>query len=226
MVLIPENELAAMCREYGIEITHEEYALYERYISMVLEKNKVMNLTRITEPYDVSVKHILDSLIPFVYSPPFGRTADVGTGAGFPGAVMKIHDPSLDVTLIDSLRKRIDFLCEVSEATLPMECVHIRAEDAGRGELREHFDTVAARAVAALPVLCEYCLPLTKPGGKFIALKTPSEDAGECEALISELGGRLSLQKDYTLPDGEKRRLIVIEKVTSTPSRYPRKKIR
>ena len=210
----------------GVPLSTCQAERLERYFHILIERNKVMNLTRITEPYDVSVKHILDSLIPFVYSPPFGRTADVGTGAGFPGAVLKIHDPSLDVTLIDSLRKRIDFLCEVSEAVLPMECVHIRAEDAGRGELREHFDTVAARAVAALPVLCEYCLPLTKTGGKFIALKTPSEDAGECEALISELGGQLSLQKDYTLPDGEKRRLIVIEKITSTPSRYPRKKIK
>ena len=121
---------------------------------------------------------------------------------------------------------RIDFLREVSAVTAPMECIHIRAEDAGKGELRESFDTVTARAVAALPVLCEYCLPLVKEGGQFIALKTPSEDAGEYEALISELGGRISLQKDYVLPDGEKRRIIVADKVTPTPTRYPRRKIK
>ncbi len=225
MVIIAKKEFDTLCEPYGITVNDEEYAVYDRYISMLLEKNKVMNLTRITEPAEVSEKHILDSLLIFRYSQiNSGESViDVGTGAGFPGVVMKIHDPSLDITLLDSLRKRIDFLANVAENTYPMKCIHSRAEDAGRGDMREKYDVACARAVAAFPVLCEYCLPLVKVGGRFISMKGPNEDIDPLQAEI--FGGKVTDDRKYTLPCGDERRIITVEKVAETPKKYPRRKI-
>ena len=225
MNIITKAELSALCAPYGLTIGDTEYEMYDRYIGMLLEKNKVMNLTRITEPAEVSEKHILDSLLIFVHSQVKSgeKVIDVGTGAGFPGVVMKLHDTSLDVTLLDSLRKRIDFLKSVSESTCPMTCIHSRAEDAGRGDMRETFDIACARAVAAFPVLCEYCLPLVRVGGRFISMKGPNEDIEPSQAEI--FGGKVITDESYTLPCGDERRIITVEKVCETPKKYPRRKI-
>ncbi|MBQ5311897.1 MAG: 16S rRNA (guanine(527)-N(7))-methyltransferase RsmG [Oscillospiraceae bacterium] len=214
-----------LCAAYDIRMTDEEYSMYERYTGMLLEKNKVMNLTRITEPEQVSEKHILDSLLIFRYGIVGENKSviDVGTGAGFPGVVMKIHTPSLEITLLDSLRKRIDFLKEVSENTYAMNCIHSRAEDAGRGEMRESFDIACARAVAAFPVLCEYCLPLVKVGGVFISMKGPGEDIDT--SVVSVYGGEVVKDERYTLPCGDERRIITVKKTAETPKKYPRRKI-
>ncbi|MBQ3918197.1 MAG: 16S rRNA (guanine(527)-N(7))-methyltransferase RsmG, partial [Oscillospiraceae bacterium] len=170
-MIAERTEFDRILAAYGLSVTDEEYDLLERYTDMLVEKNKVMNLTRIVTREDITVKHILDSMLIFRYAdiPEAGTVVDVGTGAGFPGVVMKLHRRELDITLMDSLLKRMNFLKEVSDATLPMECVHSRAEDAGRRKYREVFDCACARAVAAFPVLAEYCLPLVKVGGVFVS---------------------------------------------------------
>ncbi len=189
-----------------------------------------MNLTAITEPEEVAVKHFIDSLLAYEEADFTGKTlADVGTGAGFPGVPLKIYCPSLKVTLIDSLGKRLKFLQQVIDE-LGLEnitCEHLRAEDAGRDKrFREKFDLVTARAVARLSVLSEYCLPLVKKGGKFVALKGSkyAEEIAEGEAALKILGGKLLSSEPVKLPgldDG--RAIIKIAKTKPTPAQYPRK---
>ena len=161
--------------------------------------------------------------------PQGGSLIDVGTGAGFPGIPMKLIRPDIKLTLLDSLAKRLGFLSEVcSSLGIEAELIHGRAEDLGRLELREKFDVATARAVARLSVLCEYCLPLVKPGGSFLALKgSPAEADAEAEAAargIGLLGGKISRVERYSLPGGDSRTLIVIDKLSHTPSKYPRPK--
>ncbi|MBQ8978725.1 MAG: 16S rRNA (guanine(527)-N(7))-methyltransferase RsmG [Oscillospiraceae bacterium] len=212
--------------EYGISISDEEYDRFEKYTDMLIEKNKVMNLTRIVTPEDITVKHILDSLLVFRYAdlPESGRVVDVGTGAGLPGVVMKIHRPQLEMTLMDSLLKRINFLKEVSDNVIPMECVHSRAEDAGRGKYREVYDAAVARAVAAFPVLCEYCIPLVKVGGVFVAMKGLNEEIDGAKA--AQLGGEIVRDERYELPGGDGRRIITVRKIRPTDKKYPSRKIK
>lgn len=148
---------------------------------------------------------------------------DVGTGAGFPGVPMKIYRHDLDVTLLDSLMKRVKFLEAVAAETLPMTCIHARAEDGGRDKsLRESYDVAAARAVAALPVLAEYCLPFVKVGGSFIAMKGPNENISEGNNAVKTLGGEISNVYEYALPCGDKRVIVEIKKISATPTKYPR----
>ena len=211
---------------YGLTVTDEEYDMLQRYTDMLIEKNKVMNLTRIVTPEDISIKHVLDSMLIFKYAdiPDSGRVVDVGTGAGLPGVVMKIHRPSLDMHLMDSLLKRVNFLKEVSDAVIPMECIHSRAEDAGRGEHREVYDAAVARAVAAFPALCEYCLPLVKVGGIFVAMKGTNEDIDDSRAKL--LGGEIVRDERYELPGGDGRRIITVKKVRPTDKKYPSRKVK
>lgn len=211
---------------YGLTVTDEEYDMLQRYTDMLIEKNKVMNLTRIVTPEDISIKHVLDSMLIFKYAdiPDNGRVVDVGTGAGLPGVVMKIHRPSLDMHLMDSLLKRVNFLKEVSDAVIPMECIHSRAEDAGRGEHREVYDAAVARAVAAFPALCEYCLPLVKVGGIFVAMKGTNEDIDDSRAKL--LGGEIVRDERYELPGGDGRRIITVKKVRPTDKKYPSRKVK
>ncbi len=200
----------------------------ERFAGMMLERNKVMNLTAITEPRDVAALHLLDSL---ALLPLAGlkdeRLVDVGCGAGFPGVPLAIAGPSLEVTLLDSQRKRVDFLEEAREA-LGLEnavCVHGRAEEFA-GERREQFDAAVSRAVAALPVLCELCLPLVKVGGRMLAMKSANseEEINGAERAIKLLGGQLEWVKDYQVPTTEVvHRLVCIRKVSATPGKYPRR---
>lgn len=204
--------------------------LLERYGLALIEKNKVMNLTAITDPLDVATLHMLDCAALLDCARLQGRTLiDVGTGAGFPGLPLKILVPSLEVTLLDSLNKRVDWLTEVcgSLGLTGVRAVHARAEEAGQDPaLREQFDFATARAVADLRLLCELCLPFVKVGGRFLAMKSAGCD-GEAEAAqnaISTLGGRLVGFHDYAIPHTQVvHRVVVIEKRAPTPAQYPRR---
>lgn len=225
MTILPYKEISALFEKSGMTVNEEQYALLDKYAELLTEYNKVMNLTGITDPMGISEKHFLDSLLVFKYAdiPENASVIDVGTGAGFPGVPMKLYRPDLDVTLLDSLNKRINFLETVSRETLPMNCIHARAEEGGRKkELREKFDIAAARAVAALPVLAEYCLPYVKAGGCFIAMKGPNEDILQGENAVKILGGEISDIVNYELPSGDKRVIVIIKKIAPTPTKYPR----
>ena len=225
MTILPYNELSALFDKSGMTISEEQYDLLDKYAELLVEYNKVMNLTGITDPLGISEKHFLDSLLVFKLwdIPKNAAVIDVGTGAGFPGVPMKLYRPDLDVTLLDSLNKRINFLEAVSRETLHMTCIHARAEEGGRKkELREMFDIAAARAVAALPVLAEYCLPYVKIGGSFIAMKGPNEDISLGESAVKTLGGEISDIVNYELPSGDKRVMVVVKKISPTSTKYPR----
>lgn len=189
----------------------------------LLEQNKVMNLTAITDPASVARLHFVDSLTLLDAVPFAGRTVvDVGCGAGFPGVPLKIAEPSLQLTLLDSLGKRMKWLAD----TLPRlgvaaECVTARAEEFGR---REQFDIAVSRAVARLNILLELCLPLVKPGGTFLAMKGADSDAelSESARALKLLGGRVSDVREYPVA-GARHRVIVVEKLSSTPPQYPRR---
>ena len=197
-----------------------------RYGELLLETNKVMNLTAITEPRDVAALHFLDSAALLTLEDFHGKSVvDVGTGAGFPGLPLRILEPTIRLTLLDSLGKRVQFLESVCRelGLTDVSCIHSRAEEFA-GAHRESYDLADSRAVAALPVLCEYCLPLVKPGGKFIALKGPEADAEAKAAAnaLKKLGGRYAETRTFTLPDGSARGLVVCEKISQTPTVYPR----
>lgn len=215
--------------EAGLSFSDQQLNQFTRYYELLIETNKVMNLTALTEPEDVAVKHMIDSLMAYDKSFAGKTLADIGTGAGFPGIPLKIYCPSLKVVLIDSLGKRLKFLDKVIEE-LGLEnitCNHMRAEDAGHNKmLRENFDFVTARAVARLSVLSEYCLPLVKKGGFFIALKGSkyADEILEGEAAVKILGGKIvsaDLVKLPGLDDG--RAIVKIQKLKTTPNQYPRK---
>lgn len=221
--------LAARGAEAQLSFTEEQLAQFTRYYELLVETNKVMNLTAITEPEEVAVKHMVDSLLAYEDGMQGKTLVDVGTGAGFPGVPLKIYCPSLKVTLVDSLGKRLRFLQQVIDelGLKGIRCEHLRAEDAGRSKKhREQYDYVTARAVARLSVLSEYCLPLAKKGGQFIALKGSrfAEEIEEGEAAVKILGGKIISAEPVKLPgldDG--RAIIKIAKIKATPTQYPRK---
>lgn len=198
-----------------------------RYAAALEEKNKVMNLTAITDPVDVARLHFLDSAALLKILDFSKKTVvDVGTGAGFPGLPIRILDDSVKMTLLDSLGKRVTFLQEVCDdlGLNDVCCVHQRAEEFA-AEHRESFDVAVSRAVASLPVLAELCLPLVKTGGTFLAMK--SVDSGEelnaAARAIQLLGGRVAGSKDYVIPGTEVvHRAVLIEKVKPSPTKYPR----
>ncbi|MGM9662809.1 MAG: 16S rRNA (guanine(527)-N(7))-methyltransferase RsmG [Oscillospiraceae bacterium] len=198
-----------------------------RFSELLLEKNKVMNLTAITEEADVATLHLLDSLS-LLRIADFGSktVVDVGTGAGFPGMPLRLVREDFSLTLLDSLGKRIDFLRDCcAELGLPdVACVHARAEEFA-ADHREQFDLAVSRAVANLSVLSELALPLVKVGGQFLAMKSVDSD-GEiraAERAVATLGGRVAAREDYVIPGTEvTHRVVVIEKVSPTPAKYPR----
>lgn len=229
MTLTFEEILAARGAEAGLNFTPRQLEQFGKYYALLVETNKVMNLTAITEPEEVAVKHMIDSLLAWEAGMEGKLLADVGTGAGFPGVPLKIYCPGLKVVLIDSLGKRLKFLQQVID-TLELQdicCEHLRAEDAGRNKKhREKYDFVTARAVARLSVLSEYCLPLVKKGGQFIALKGSkyADEIAEGSAAVKILGGKIISAEPVKLPgldDG--RAIIKISKIKTTPAQYPRK---
>lgn len=210
----------------GITITDEQSAQLEKLASYMVEYNKNVNLTRITERSEIIEKHYIDSILPLtMIDVPCGTIcADVGAGAGFPSLPMKIYRPDLDFTLIDSGNKRIAYLDSACEM-LGIRCktVHARGEELGRDKnYREKYGFVCARAVAALNVLCEYCMPFVKKGGVFAALKGEKDETEDAKNAIKTLGGEIEDVKKYALPGGDKRNLVIIRKTAETPAAYPR----
>ena len=223
------TKLEELLREFEIEIDSEKNNKLEKYRDLLLEWNSFMNLTAITEEDDVNIKHFLDSLTIFKTGELDGKKSviDVGTGAGFPGIPMAIQNPDLEVTLLDSLNKRIKFLNKVIEETElgNVMTYHGRAEEfARKKEFRDAFDVSVSRAVANMSTLAEYTLPYVKPGGVMIAMKGSEykEELKEAENAIKILGGEIKEVKEITLPDGILHSLIVVEKVKPTPKKYPR----
>ena len=198
-----------------------------RYADLLVEKNKVMNLTAITEPADIAALHFLDSVAMLTLADLKGKKmADIGTGAGFPGMPLRIVEPSIRLTLLDSLNKRIDFLKEVCDelGLSDVECIHGRAEEFAVGH-RESYDIVTSRAVANLQMLSELCLPLVKVGGYFLSMKSvdSEQEVNDAKNAIKTLGGRIEKVVDYTIPGTDvQHRLIFIKKMQETSKKYPR----
>lgn len=222
------QKLISQAKGLGIKVTAEQAGMFQRYMEMLIEWNEKLNLTAITEPEEIVEKHFLDSLTLLLACRPKegGKLLDVGTGAGFPGVPVKIMRPDLQVTLLDGSNKRLNFLGELC-GELGIECrrVHKRAEEAGLDKsMREGYDIVTARAVAQLRVLCEYCLPLVKMKGLFVAMKGPGagEELAEAENALEILGGDKVEVKQVQLPAAGERNLIVVQKLSFTPKGYPR----
>lgn len=211
--------------DYGIKIDEKMQEAFEKYADILLYYNQKFNLTAIVDREEIKIKHFLDSLLGADFLDCGGTVIDVGSGAGFPAIPLKIYRNDLKITMLDSLKKRVDFLNNViKELRLTdAEAYHLRAEDAGKGAFRERFDFAVARAVADMSVLAEYSLPLVKIGGKFIAYKGDAdEELGRAERAIKILGGEVETIKKLCLPDGSKRSIVVIKKEKSTPTKYPR----
>lgn len=231
--MTPEEFKEALAQK-GIELSPKQLEQFEMYYEFLVATNEHVNLTAITAKDEVYLKHFYDSLLPALEIPDLSQNAwtlcDVGAGAGFPSLPLKIVFPQLKVTIVDSLNKRIKFLHELA-AKLELDEVsfyHARAEEfaSKKSAFRESFDIVTARAVARLSVLSEFCLPLTKVGGRFIALKAQKagEELADGRYAIKTLGGKLQADIETTLPKSdEKRHLLVIDKVKETPKKYPRK---
>lgn len=217
---------------YGFKLSSKQKEQFATYYNKLIEFNKKVNLTRITDKNEVYLKHFFDIITPLLeFSDLFKgekSLCDVGAGAGFPSLPIKILCPDLSITIVDSLGKRLKFLDElVSDLSLDkVTLVHSRAEDAGQNKnLREKFDLVTGRAVARMSVLSEYCLPLAKVDGYLVALKGPKaqDELAEAKNAIEVLGGSVKEVKELTLPDtDDERTLIVVKKVKATPKKYPR----
>lgn len=218
-------------KELGISVVGDKLDKLISFKNIMLEWNDKINLTAITEERDVFIKHFLDSAtcLSTGYIKEGLSIIDVGTGAGFPGVPVKIMLESLDMTLLDSLNKRVSYLNEViSRLDLAgTRTIHARAEEAGSSKIhRESYDIVLSRAVAAMNVLCEYCIPFTKVGGFFLCQKGPDikEEMEEAQSAIRTLGGSIREVREYQLPYSDiKHNIVIIEKVAATPTKYPRK---
>ena len=225
------------CRTNGIDYSDYQDNLFNMFYDHLILKNKVMNLTAITDRDDVEIRHFIDSIEALSLIRTLHennertdelRVIDIGTGAGFPGFPLAIMMPGAQLTLADSLDKRINFInesvdiCGINNITT----IHVRAEDLGKSNLRESFDFCVSRAVAAMPVLLEYCLPMVKAGGYVILYKSGSyaEELDSSKNALSVLGGTVETVKTFNLPCSDiERSLIVIRKIGSTPDKYPRK---
>ncbi len=214
--------------KFDISVDDEAFNRLDKYAEMLIETNKSFNLTAIKEPDDVTVKHFADCLAIFKYVeiPENAKIIDVGTGAGFPGLVLKLFRPDIQMTFLDSTKKKLGFIENVlNECGVSGEILHMRAEEAAQlSKYREKFDFATARAVAALPVLSEYCLPFVKVGGTFISMKSAesNEEISEGKKAISILGGNIQEDIVFDLVENMPRRIIKIKKNSQTPTKYPR----
>ncbi len=215
-------------KSFDINVDDSTFARLDKYAEMLIETNKSFNLTAIKEPDDVTVKHFADCLAIFKYVdiPENAKVIDVGTGAGFPGLVMKLFRPDIQMTFLDSTKKKLGFIENVlNECGVSGEILHMRAEEAAQlSKYREKFDFATARAVAALPVLSEYCLPFVKVGGTFISMKSAesNEEISEGKKAINILGGNIQENIVFDLVENMPRRIILIKKNSQTPTKYPR----
>ena len=230
------NKLVNICNKINIEISDDQINCFEKYYELLIEKNKVMNLTAITDKEDVIVKHFIDSiaLIPYLTDKGINinnklKIIDIGTGAGFPGLPLKIMMPDVKFTLLDSLNKRVSFLNEViDELKLKdIEALHGRAEDyASNNKYREKYDICVSRAVANLSTLSEYCIPFVKEDGFFISYKAgeSEEEINNSKNAIKILGGKINKVEEFVLPGTDASRVFVfIRKLELTDKKYPRK---
>ena len=207
-----------------ISLSKEQGEKLLKLYDFLVEYNEKVNLTAITDFEEVVIKHFVDSILPFSkLSIDKGASfIDVGTGAGFPSIPLLIYRPDLEGTLLEALNKRCVFLEAACELVgVKAKVILGRAEDYAKDK-REQFDIATARAVAAMPVLCEYCLPYVKAGGRFVALKSVNESSEESENAIKILGGKTEQILDYEITNGDSRRLFVIKKISQTPTKYPR----
>ena len=224
--MIDKNRLEAKCAALGIALTGPMLDALDQYAEILVEYNQKVNLTAITDPEGIEDKHFADSLLLANLPETAGKLVDVGTGAGFPGVVAKIFKPELQLTLMEPTCKRVEFLKYVCAqlGVSGVEFAKERAEEAARKVWREQFDVATARGVAALPMLSEYCLPLVKVGGVFLAMKGPgaAEELAESGAALKKLGGKGSGVAEFHLPGGDVRNIIRIKKISQTPPVYPR----
>ena len=215
-------------KNYNIDLSNKQISQFDEYYNLLVETNKVMNLTAITEERDVAVKHFLDSVLPYKEFKDDSTVVDVGSGAGFPAIPLKILRPDLKIEMVDSLNKRVGFLNAVIQQLQlgEIEAVHSRAEDFAKNK-RECFDVAIARAVAPLNTLVEYLLPLVKNGGRAIVYKSAKleEELENAQKAITLLGGKVEKILNYNIKeDNLQRKILIIRKIKETPKKYPRDK--
>ena len=224
-----EEEMSKKSKILGVRFSVDQIEQFYKYMNLLIEWNEKMNLTAITEPKEIILKHFIDSITILKYIDDNSKLVDVGTGAGFPGVPLSIMNPTLKITLVDSLNKRLIFLQEVvKELNLKnIEIVHARAEEFGQNKnYREKFDIATSRAVANLATLSEYLVPLVKIGGKIISMKASNakEEINDAQKAIEVLGGKIEKIEEFDLPESDiGRTIIIIDKNKCTPAIYPRK---
>ena len=225
--MIDKERLRSLALQSGIELDQTALDRFDTYAELLVEWNGKMNLTAITEPEEIEVKHFLDCLMLLKYFDLSNTKTviDVGAGAGFPSVPLLIYNPDLCLTMMDAINKRLTFLDTAIHAIgLEANLVHARAEDSGQDKnYREMFDLATARAVAPMNVLAEYCLPFVKVGGYFVALKGSNDDTEQAKDAIATLGGEVVSNVSYKLNGTEPRSIVVVKKISQTPTQFPRK---
>ncbi len=227
--MINYDLLARETEKLGVDLGDYGIERFDNYAERLVRWNEHVNLTAITDPDEILYKHFIDCLYIFKYvnMKPNEKVIDIGSGAGFPGMPLLMANPQLDVTFVDSVGKKLGFIRDVLRTSgLFGETIHQRAEEVGRSsKYREQYDYAVARAVAPLNILCEYCIPLVKVGGLFIAMKGSggAEELAKANNAIRVLGAEVAKTAEFTLPNGDARTIIILRKISQTPTKYPRK---